>query len=96
MLAEEFKNELIGAKIIDDYIQETCLIKTNGMPCLIFQVDNHYFALSKNPMSGVNFYLITEINEPTRDAYALCDPVGMSKNKMREYLKMLIIKSRAN
>ena len=96
MLAEEFKHELIGATIIDDYFQDTQIIKGYKMPCLIFQVDNHYFALSKNPMSGVNFYLISEINEPTRDAYTLNDPVGMSKNKMREYLKMLIIKNRAN
>ena len=89
-IQDKLKHELKGCTIHDNYIQNSSI---DGKPIeyLIISIGSHHYAISYQ-----EWYVINEIETPTRDAYSLSDCMVMSGNKLREYIKHLKIKNIVN
>ena len=89
-IQDKLKRELKGSIIHDNYIQNSSI---DGKPIeyLIISIGSHHYAISYQ-----EWYVINEIETPERDAYSLSDWIGMSGNKLREYIKQLKIKNLVN
>ena len=85
VLKERFKRELEGCTIYDNFIRDSSL---NGMPIeyLVFSIGKHYFALSY-----CKWYVISEIDKPSGDAYEVSEPKAFSRNRISAYLRQLKI-----
>ena len=89
-LTNKFKKELEGCTIHDNYIQNSSI---DGQPIeyLIISIGNHHYAISYRI-----WYVMSEIEEPIRDAYSLSEPLFFSGNRLKEYIKQLKIKNIVN
>ena len=89
-LIETFKRELKGCQIHDNYIQNSSL-DSKPIEYLLFSISKHHYALSYR-----DYYVITEIDTPSREAYQLTKPIISGRSKMAEHLKQLKIRNIEN
>lgn len=89
-LANKFKKELEGCIIHDNYIMNSS-IDNNPIEYLIISIGNHHYAISYRI-----WYVMSEIEEPIRNAIEISEPLFFSGNKLREYIKQLKIKNIVN
>ena len=89
-LANKFKKELEGCVIHDNYIMNSS-IDNKPIEYLIISIGNHHYAISYRI-----WYVMSEIEEPTREAIGISEPLAFSGNRLKEYIKQLKIKNIVN
>ena len=89
-LANKFKRELECCTIHDNYIQNSSI---DGQPIeyLIISIGSHHYVISYRI-----WYIMSEIEEPTRDAIRISEPLAFSGNRLKEYIKQVKIKNIVN
>ena len=85
VLKERFKRELEDCEIYDNFIQDSSINKV-PIEYLIFRIGKHLYALSY-----YKWYVISEIDKPSKDAYEISSPKAFSRNRMSAYLRQLKI-----
>ena len=89
------KKLLKDTKILDEFSNASVLQKGKTIHYIIFQIGNHYFCISE--MIGEAGFVIDELETPDREAYEIKGSARtLGKNKMKEYIKELIIRYKEN
>lgn len=86
ILEKRFKRELQGFKILDNYIQKSS-ITGEDIEYMIVEIGGHYFAFSY-----LHYYVVTENDSPSRDAYAITPSKAFNRRTFIDYLRELRIK----